>query len=64
MKLRDACVALDDMGIKFMLSNSATDFIKELYADFEINIVSANRAVNSDGSKRGKVEEVIVRNYV
>lgn len=64
VKLRDACVALDDTGIKFMLSNSATDFIKELYADFEINIVSANRAVNSNGSKRGKVEEVIVRNYV
>ena len=64
VKLRDACVALNDMGIKFMLSNSATDFIKKLYADFEINIVSANRAVNSDGSKRGKVEEVIVRNYV
>ena len=64
VKLRDACVALDDMGIKFMLSNSATVFIKELYADFEINIVGANRAVNSNGSKRGKVEEVIIRNYV
>lgn len=64
VKLHDACVALDDMGIKFMLSNSATDFIKKLYADFKINIVSANRAVNSNGSKRGKVEEVIVWNYV
>ena len=64
VKLHDACVALDDMGIKFMLSNSATDFIKKLYADFKINIVSANRAVNSNGSKRGKVEKVIVWNYV
>lgn len=63
VQLRDACVSLTKKGIKFMLSNSATDFIKELYSDFDIKIVKANRAVNSDGSKRGKVEEVIVRNY-
>lgn len=63
VQLRDACVSLTKKGIKFMLSNSATDFIKELYSDFDIKIVKANRAVNSDVSKRGKVEEVIVRNY-
>lgn len=63
VQLRDACVSLTKKGIKFMLSNSATDFIKELYSDFDIKIVKANRAINSDSSKRGKVEEVIVRNY-
>ena len=46
-----------------MLSNSATDFIKNLYSDFDIKIVKVNRAINSDGSKRGKVDEVVLRNY-
>lgn len=61
--LRDCCVDLDRRGIKFMLSNSATEFIKEIYDDFHIDIVPAKRAINSVGSKRGAVDEVIVRNY-
>ena len=46
-----------------MLSNSATEFIKEIYSDYNITIVKAIRAVNSDGSKRGAIDEVIIRNY-
>ena len=46
-----------------MLSNSATDFIKELYKDYNVNIVSATRIINSKVSGRGAVEEVIVTNY-
>lgn len=46
-----------------MLSNSATAFIKELYQDYDITIVKAKRAINSNASKRGAVEEVLIRNY-
>ena len=46
-----------------MLSNSATDFIKNLYADYRITIVKAKRAINSDASKRGEIEEVLITNY-
>lgn len=46
-----------------MLSNSATDFIREQYGAYDISIVKAKRAVNADVSGRGSVEEVIVRNY-
>ena len=46
-----------------MLSNHNTDYINELYKDFNINVVYANRMVNSNGNKRGKVEEVIITNY-
>lgn len=46
-----------------MLSNSATDFIKDLYSDYNITIVEAKRSVNSVASKRGNVNEVVVRNY-
>ncbi len=46
-----------------MLSNSATDFIKEQYSAYNITIVRAKRAVNSVSAKRGEVDEVVVRNY-
>ena len=65
IRLRECCDDLHKRGIKFMLSNSATDFIKEQYAkpDYNITIVQAKRAINSDVTKRGEVDEVVVRNY-
>ena len=63
IRLKETCDALNARGVKFLLSNSATDFIKELYADYRVEIVGATRAVNSVASKRGKVDEVLVRNY-
>lgn len=54
---------LDKKGIKWMLSNSDTDFIKEEYKDFNIDIVKASRAINSNGNGRGKVNEVLIYNY-
>lgn len=63
IRLKECCDRLDRRGIKFMLSNSATAFIKDLYSDYNITIVAAKRAVNSVGSKRGAIEEVVVRNY-
>jgi DNA adenine methylase len=65
LRLRDLCVELDQKGIKFLLSNSATDFIIQIYAEkgFMIEKVTALRNINSVASKRGKIEEVLVRNY-
>jgi DNA adenine methylase len=63
IRLRECCDELNAKGFKFMLSNSATDFIKEQYAAYHITIVQATRAVNSDATKRGEVDEVVVRNY-
>ncbi len=63
IRLKNCCDELSANGIKFMLSNSSTDFIKELYNDYNITTVNAKRAINSNGQKRGKVEEVIIRNY-
>jgi len=64
--LRDRCNELTERGIKFMLSNSSTDFIKLLYREnpaYNITTVAAKRQVNSDATKRGDVEELVVRNY-
>ena len=63
IKLRECCDELHKKGVKFMLSNSATDFIKEQYADYNITIVQAKRAINSDSTKRGEIDEVVIRNY-
>jgi DNA adenine methylase len=62
-RLRDNFKNLSDKGVYVMLSNSNTEFIRELYKDFNIHIVQARRNINSQSSGRGKVEEVIVTNY-
>jgi DNA adenine methylase len=62
-RLKELCDKLDTKGVKFLLSNSATEFILDLYKDYNITIVQANRAINSKGDKRGKVDEVLVKNY-
>lgn len=63
LRLRNYCDELTRRGIKFMLSNSSTDFIHNLYNEYNITIVKAKRAINSIANKRGDVDEVVVRNY-
>ncbi len=62
-RLRDLVVDLDRRGCKVLLSNSATEYIKDLYKNFQIEIVGATRSINSVASKRGKIDEVLVMNY-
>ena len=62
-RLKNLCDKLNKKGAKFLLSNSATEFIIDLYKDYNITIVQASRAINSKGDKRGKVDEVLVKNY-
>lgn len=63
IRLRNVCDDLTKRGIRFLLSNSASDFIREIYSDYNINIVQANRAINSDSSKRGQINEFLINNY-
>ena len=62
-KLKDVCDELDSMGVMFMLSNSDTKLLNELYSNYEIKKVFASRAINANGNGRGKITEVLVRNY-
>lgn len=62
-RLKNLCDRLNKKGAKFLLSNSATEYIIDLYKDYNITIVQANRAINSKSDKRGKVNEVLVKNY-
>lgn len=62
-KLRDVCDELDNKGVKFMLSNSDTKLVNELYVNYEIKKVFASRQINANTDGRGKITEVLVRNY-
>ncbi|WP_038030756.1 DNA adenine methylase [Thermonema rossianum] len=55
---------------KLMLSNSDPKnmdpddhFFEQLYAGFHLFRVAAGRAINSKGSKRGKISELLITNY-
>ena len=61
--LAEVCRGLDAKGVRFMLSNSHTPFVLEHYKDFLIEEVEASRAINSRSEKRGRIKEVLVRNY-
>ena len=54
---------LDKKGVYVMLSNHNTVLVNELYKDYNIHVIEAKRNINSNGKKRGKVEEVIITNY-
>lgn len=63
LRLKACCDNLNARGIKFMLSNSSTDFIKDIYSQYNITVVKAKRAINTVATRRGDVDEVVVRNY-
>jgi DNA adenine methylase len=62
-QLRNLFVELDKRGCYVMLSNSASDFIKDLYRDYRQELVLASRSINSKGTGRGKINELVVLNY-
>ncbi len=70
IRLKLFCDRLQNVKIPFMLSNSdclgknGTDrFFDDLYEDYNISRVWASRHVNANGAKRGKLTELLVRNY-
>lgn len=62
-RLAEVFAELANKGVKVMLSNHNTKFIRELYKDYNIHFIEAKRMINSDASKRGPIEEVIITNY-
>lgn len=63
--LKRLCDELSERGCHVLLSNSATDFIRELYGDenrYAVAEVQARRNINSVGTRRGKVGELLIFN--
>lgn len=69
-ELAKLCRKIDNLEQKWMLSNSDCSdknpddlFFENLYEDFNINRVSAKRYINSKGSGRGNISELLITNY-
>ena len=70
VKLADFFEQMDIKGAYLMLSNSDPknedphdEFFDNLYRHYNIDRVPAKRNINSDASKRGDINELVVRNY-
>ena len=71
IRLRDFCSRLNERpNVRWMLSNSDCSaknpedtFFENIYADFHIHRVHASRAINANPSKRGKLTELLIKNY-
>lgn len=64
------CHQLNDVGCYWMESNADCSaknpndtFFEELYKDYQIERVYASRAINANASKRGKLTELLIKNY-
>ncbi|WP_293524999.1 DNA adenine methylase [Prevotella sp.] len=71
VRLKEFCDHVNIDGHCFMLSNSdckgkneADNFFEVLYANYYIDRVMASRNVNANGAKRGKISELLIRNYM
>jgi len=65
-RLKAVCDDLVTRGCYVLISNSATDFIRTLYDDskFTVKEVTATRNINSVGTSRGKINELLIHsNY-
>jgi len=63
IELSEIFKKLDKKGVSVMLSNSDTNFIKELYKDYNQTFVQAKRMINSNAKKRGAINELVITNY-
>ena len=70
IRLKHFCDRLNEIDVDFMLSNSdclgkdgIDRFFDDLFIDYRIERVWASRNVNAIASKRGKLTELLVRNY-
>jgi len=61
-RLLEVVSALDARGTSVILSNSAVLYDSYADAGFHVELVGAPRSINSDGSARGEVEEIIATN--
>ena len=61
--LRNVVDFLSCFGASIMLSNSDTEFVRELYKDYKIIEVVSRRSINRDGNNRKPKTELLIKNY-
>lgn len=63
LRLKGIIDRLTRASVKVILSNSNSPWVKREYKDYNVHTVRAKRSINSVGSKRGKVKELIITNF-
>jgi len=54
---------LTEKNVKFVLSNSATDFIKNLYKNYTIVNITTKYSIGGKNADRGLKNEVLIKNF-
>ena len=62
-RLAEVAATLAGRGVKVVLSNSMTEFTRELYRDFHCREVLAARNINSRADRRGKIPEALITSF-
>lgn len=62
-ELKELCGRISTKNVFFMLSNSYSDLVLDLYKDYNVLKVWANRAINCKANGRGKIYELLITNY-
>lgn len=61
IRLKNFAENLDKKGAKLMISNSDTDFIRDLYKNFNIRTIEVKYDIHK---KKRKTQELVISNYV
>ncbi|BCR21889.1 Modification methylase DpnIIA [Borrelia sp. HM] len=62
-KLLHFCDNIDQIGAKFLLSNSYTNSSLKLYKNYNVIFVDSKRVINSNPVGRGSIKEILVKNF-
>lgn len=62
-RLAKSVLELEENGVKVLLSNSDTSLTREIYKGLKFVSISAPRSVSAKSSGRGKVQELLIKNY-
>ena len=62
LRLAGFCNELDQMGVKWAISNSNTNFIRRIFDGYQVYEIDARREINLNAKSRN-VKELLITNY-
>ena len=63
IRLKNFCDYIDKLGAYFILSNSNTSFVEDIFRGYKFIQVKSNRFINANPNKRGKIKEYLIKNF-
>jgi DNA adenine methylase len=65
IELRDEILRLTDLGVRILLSNSDTEFIRDIFSgkEFQQHVIPVRRAIAAKSNSRGVISELLIENY-